>query len=121
MRDAYEPGQGDIVRMNFDTQAGHEQSGRRPAVVISNAEAMARMNTRAMVCPITNTDKGYPMHVRLDERTQTAGVILCDQAKILDIKARKAEFIESLPKDLLDETIDIVYGIIEPLDGHGGI
>jgi mRNA interferase MazF len=109
----YEVKQGDIVRMDFNPQAGHEQAGKRPAVIVSNKESMKRMNTRAMVCPITNTDKGFPAHVRLDSRTNTTGVILCDQAKILDVKARKAEYIEPLPKDILEEVIDIIIGMIE--------
>ena len=113
----YVPKQGDIVRMNFNPQAGHEQAGKRPAVIVSNKDSMKHMSTRAMVCPITNTDKGFPVHVRLDDRTKTTGVILCDQAKILDIKARRAEYIESLPKDILEEIVDIIIGIVEINDG----
>jgi mRNA interferase MazF len=116
MSKGYEAKQGDIVRMDFNPQAGHEQAGKRPAVIVSNKESMKRMNTRAMVCPITNTDKGFPVHVRLDSRTKTTGVILCDQAKILDMKARKAEYIEPLPKHILEEVIDIIIGMVE-IDG----
>jgi mRNA interferase MazF len=113
----YEPKQGDIVRIDFNPRSGHEQAGKRPAVIVSNNGAMKHMNTRAMVCPITNTDKGFPAHVRLDDRTKTTGVILCDQAKVLDIKARKAEYIEPLPKDILEEVVDIIVGMIEVDDG----
>jgi mRNA interferase MazF len=113
MSKGYEAKQGDIVRMDFNPQAGHEQAGKRPAVIVSNKESMKRMNTRAMVCPITNTDKAFPAHVRLDSRTKTTGVILCDQAKILDMKARKAEYIEPLPKDILEEVVDIIIGMVE--------
>jgi mRNA interferase MazF len=109
----YKPRQGDIVRINFNPQAGHEQAGERPAVIVSNKSSMKHMNTRAMVCPITNADKDFPVHVRLDDRTKTTGVILCDQAKILDIKARKAEYVEPLPKDTLEEVIDIIIGMVE--------
>jgi mRNA interferase MazF len=54
----------------------------------------------ALVCPITNTNKHHPFHIELDERTQTTGVILCDQAKMLDLKARNAQFKEECPKDI---------------------
>jgi mRNA interferase MazF len=114
----YEPQQGDIVRMDFNPQAGHEQGGKRPAVIVSNKGSMKHMNTRAMVCPITSTDKGFPVHVRLDGRTKTTGVILCDQTKILDIKARKAEYIEPLPKDILEDVIDIIVGMVEADDSE---
>ena len=66
-----------------------------------------------MVCPITNTDRNSPLHVRLDKRTSTTGVVMCDQAKILDIASRNAEFIEAAPKDIVFEAIDIVAGILE--------
>jgi mRNA interferase MazF len=113
MNKDYKPKQGDIVRIDFNPQAGHEQAGKRPAVVVNNKSSMKHMSTRAMVCPITNTDKNFPAHVRLDGRTQTTGVILCDQAKILDMKARKAEYIEALPKDILEDVVDIVVGMVE--------
>jgi mRNA interferase MazF len=109
----YEPKQGDIVRMNFNPQTGHEQAGMRPAVIVSNNGSMKHMNTRAMVCPITNTDKGFPVHVRLDSRTKTTGVVLCDQAKILDVNARKATYVEDLPKDILEEIVDIIIGMVD--------
>lgn len=89
--------QGDIIRLNFNPQAGHEQAGRRPA----------------MVCPITRTNKSLPLHIRLDDRTQTTGVVLCDQAKIMDIKARDFEFIEKAPRDIVLEIVDIVKSFIE--------
>jgi mRNA interferase MazF len=108
----YKPKQGDIVRMSFDPQAGHEQAGLRPAVILNNSVSMKYMNTRAMVCPITNIDKGFPVHIRLDDRTETTGVVLCDQAKILDLKARKAVYVETLPKDILAEIVDIIIGMV---------
>ncbi|MDR0853826.1 MAG: type II toxin-antitoxin system PemK/MazF family toxin [Clostridiales Family XIII bacterium] len=109
----YEPKQGDIIRLNFDPQAGHEQAGMRPAVIVSNNSSMKHLNTRAMVCPITNTDKGFPVHIRLDSRTKTTGVVLCDQAKILDLAARKAAYVESLPEDILEEIVDVIIGMVE--------
>jgi mRNA interferase MazF len=65
------------------------------------------------VCPITNTDKKHPFHVKLDERTKTTGVILSDQVRTLDINARNYEFIESVPVDILLEVVDLISGFAE--------
>ena len=104
--------QGDIIRINFDPQAGHEQSGRRPAIVVSNTDFSRITRVSAMVCPITRTDKSLPFHINLDSRTKTVGVVLCDQAKIIDIKARNFEFIEETPEDILEEVIDTIKGFL---------
>jgi len=66
-----------------------------------------------MVCPITMTNKSLPFHIKLDDRTQTTGVILCDQAKIIDIQARNFEFVEKAPKDITLNVIDTINGFIE--------
>jgi len=105
--------QGDIIWLDFDPQAGHEQSGRRPALVISNKSFIQITAKAAMVCPITKTNKNLPFHIKLDSRTQTAGFILCDQAKIIDIQARNFAFIEEAPTDIIEEAIDIINGFIE--------
>jgi mRNA interferase MazF len=104
--------QGHVIWLDFDPQAGHEQKGRCPALVISN-EVFNNFSNLAIVCPITNTIKNYPFHIKLDERTKTTGVILCDQARTLDINARNYEFIEKLPDDILLEVVDIIIGFIE--------
>lgn len=104
--------QGDIVYIDINPQAGHEQMGRRPAVVISN-NLYNRMSKMLMLCPITNTNKNHPFHVELDSRTKTTGVVLCDQAKMLDVVARQASFEEKIPNDLLEEIVDIVQSFIE--------
>ena len=67
----------------------------------------------AIVCPITNTNRDFPLHVSLDERTKTTGVIMCEQAKSLDIMARESSFLEKSPQDILDEVLDIFVGLIE--------
>jgi len=107
--------QGDIIKLNFNPQTGHEQGGRRPALVISNGDFSRIMRTAAMVCPITRTDKSFPFHINLDDRTQTIGVVLCDQAKIIDIQARDFEFVEQAPNDIALEVIDTVKSFIEVL------
>lgn len=66
-----------------------------------------------MVCPITHTDRGSPFHVRLDGRTKTDGVVMCDQVRMLDLNSRKAAFEEKAPDDILTEAIDIIRAIIE--------
>ena len=104
---AYIPEQGDIIMMNFSPQAGHEQGGRCPALVISNA-SFYRYTHLGIVCPITTKIKGYPMHVRLDERTKTTGEILCEHVKSLDLGARGAAYVETLPDDLLQEVLERV-------------
>lgn len=104
--------QGDIIKLNFTPQAGHEQAGYRPAVVVSNNFFNQKTNM-AIVCPITNTNNPFPLHVRLDERTKTTGTILCEQVKSLDINQRAYSFVEKLPDDLLQEILDIILSEIE--------
>jgi mRNA interferase MazF len=104
--------QGDIIWLNFDPQTGHEQRGRRPALVVSN-ETFNRFSKMAIVCPITSTDKSHPFHIKLDYGTKTRGVILCDQPRTLDIYARDFELIERLPEDILFDVVDIISGFIE--------
>ena len=86
----YIPEQGDIIFLDFDPRTGHEQKGRRPAIVVSN-NTFNQFTKMALVCPVTNTNKGFPLHVPLDKRTKTTGVIMCEQVKSLDITARNAD------------------------------
>lgn len=104
--------QGDIIFLDFDPGAGHEQKGRRPAIVISN-HIFNQFSNLAMVCPITNTDKNHPLHIKLDESLKTKGVILCDQAKILDVSARNATFVERVPLELQERLSEMISGFIE--------
>jgi len=110
---AYQPNQGDIILSDFNPQTGHEQAGRRPALVVSNTQYHKYTNGLAMVCPITNTLTHFPLHILLDNRTKTTGVIMCEQVKTLDLNARCAEFLESLPKDLLYEVMERVILSVE--------
>ena len=104
--------QGDIVYLDLDPQAGHEQRGRRPALVVSN-NLFNRFSSLTMVCPITHTDRNHPFHIRLDARTKTDGVILCDQVRALDLKSRKASFEEKAPEDIVAEAVDLIIGFVE--------
>ena len=107
--------QGTIIKINFNPQVGHEQAGYRPAVVISN-NIFNNKTKLAIVCPITNTDNKFPLHIPLDKRTKTKGVILCEHVKSLDLKNRKYEVIEKLPQDILENIINTVYAEIEKID-----
>ncbi|MBR3503406.1 MAG: type II toxin-antitoxin system PemK/MazF family toxin [Clostridia bacterium] len=111
---AYRPAQGDIVLLTFNPQAGHEQAGRRPALVVSN-QSFHRYTGLAIFCPITNQIKDYPLHVKLDERTKTTGEILCEHVKSLDYNARHIAFVETLPDDLLAEVLERIHMSIESL------
>ena len=104
--------QGDIIRIDFNPQSGHEQAGSRPAVVISNNFFNEKAKL-AIVCPITNTDNSFPLHVKLDSRTKTTGVVLCEHVKSLDINSRTYKVIEEMPKDILENVINIVFSEIE--------
>jgi mRNA interferase MazF len=104
--------QGDIIKVNFNPQKGHEQAGYRPAVVISNNFFNQKTNL-AILCPITNTNNYFPLHIPLDDRTQTTGVILCEHVRTLDLNARAYMVVEQLPEDILTRTIDVVFSEIE--------
>ncbi len=101
---AYIPERGDVVWISFNPQAGHEQAGRRPAVVLSPGAYNQKVGL-AILCPITNQVKGYPFEVLLPNAVDVTGVILSDQAKSLDWRVRRAEFKESLPEEVIDEVL----------------
>lgn len=111
----YIPEQGDIILLEFDPQAGHEQKGRRQAFVISSY-IFNNFTKIAMVCPITKKDRKFPLHVPLDKKTKTSGFIMCEQAKSLDISARNAVFIEKASPNIIEEAVDIIIGFVEITD-----
>jgi len=104
--------QGDIIKLDFDPVKGHEQGGYRPAVVVSNDSFNKRTNM-ILICPITNTCNGFPLHVRLDGSTKTTGEIKCEQVKAVDPKARVYTFIEAVPENIMREVVDIIHGATE--------
>ncbi len=106
--------QGTIIKINFNPQAGHEQAGYRPAIIISN-DVFNQKTKLSIVCPITNTNNHFPLHIPLDERTNTTGVILCEHIKALDLNSRTYKEVEDLPRDILDKVIDVVYSEIEQI------
>jgi mRNA interferase MazF len=103
----YVPKQGDFVVVSFDPQSGHEQKGRRPALVISKSE-FNRHTGMAMLCPITNTFRNYPFHVAVPAETKLTGYIMVEQIKSVDYASRKAKFVGKAPQAVLDEVLGIL-------------
>ena len=99
--------QGDIIKVNLNPTQGHEQSGFRPVLVISN-NAYHRYAKMAIVCPITNTDNKFPLHVALDKRAKTTGVILCEHIRTLDVEARGYNVVEKVSDETLANVLSIV-------------
>ncbi len=105
------PERGDLVWLDFQPQAGHEQAGRRPALVLSHRAYNAKVGL-AVFCPITSKAKGYPFEVPVNVAGLT-GVVLADQIKSLDWQSRRAELIAAAPTELLAEVIAKVRAIID--------
>jgi len=105
----YIPQQGDIVALTFDPQSGHEQKGRRPAIIVSNQVFNQHLGL-AYACPITNTKRDFPFHVEVDSE-QLTGFIMVEQMKSIDYKSRKAKFIEKAKQETLDEVLRIMESI----------
>ncbi len=103
-RGAYTPERGDAVWITLDPQAGHEQAGRRPALVLSPSAYNGRVGL-ALLCPITSQVKGYPFEVPLPAGLLIAGVIGADQMKSLDWRARKAARIGVVPEEVVAQVL----------------
>lgn len=101
----YTPERGDAVWINLNPQAGHEQGGRRPAVVLSPSAYNGRVGL-ALFCPVTNQVKGYPFEVPIPAGLGVTGVALADQVRSLDWVARRAEFICTLPEGPLAQVLE---------------
>ena len=108
---AYIPESGDIVWITFTPQAGHEQAGRRPALVLSPAAYNGKVGL-AILCPITSQVKGYPFEVLIPDGLEISGAILSDQIKSLDWKARKSEFGCKLPLTTFNEVVQKLSTLI---------
>ncbi len=103
--------QGDIITLDFDPQSGHEQKGRRPAIVIS-CDLFNSHNKMTLVCPITSSPIKSPFQVAIDKNSNIVGTILCDQIKSLDIYARNYRLIGHLDDETMIEVLDIINCII---------
>ena len=111
MASRYCPCRGDVVWLTFDPQAGHEQAGRRPALVVS-PEAYNRKVGLALLCPITNQRKGYPFEVEFPERLKVSGVVLADQVKSMDWRARKASYCCTPPNDVMPQVLGKLQALL---------
>ena len=108
---AYIPDSGDIVWITFNPQAGHEQAGRRPALVLSPTAYNGKVGL-AILCPITNQIKGYPFEVLIPDGLKISGAVLSDQVKSLDWQARQAEFVGKLPSATLNAVLQKLSTLI---------
>ena len=106
----YIPQKGDLVILTFDPSAGHEQQGRRPALILSN-ESFNKALGLAVACPITNTDRNFPFHVEVKSENLT-GFIMTEQIKSIDYKVRKAKFVEKVNDEVLAKVLGITESII---------
>ncbi len=98
------PDRGDVVWVTLAPQTGHEQAGRRPAVVLSPVAYNSKVGL-ALMCPITSRIKGYPFEVTIPAGLPVAGVVLSDQVKSLDWRVRRAERICALPQPAVTEVL----------------
>ncbi len=107
----YIPKQGDIIIITFDPQVGHEQKGRRPALVVSK-DLFNRSTGLVIVCPITNTDRRFPFHVPIPKISKLTGFIMVEQVKSVDFHARRVKRIENRNDELLSEVLSILDACI---------
>ena len=110
---SYVPDRGDLVWLEFTPQAGSEQRGRRPALVLSPKSYNGKVGL-ALFCPLTSKVKGYPFEVELPDGYAVTGVILSDQVKSLDWRSRKAGLIDRVSPDVIAMVIARVLPLVEP-------
>jgi len=103
----YVPQKGDLVILSFNPQAGHEQKGRRPGLVVSNT-LFNKHTGLAMVCPITYRNRNYPFHVKVHDQSTLNGYIMVEQIKSIDYTNRKIKFVEKAPQTILNEVLGIL-------------
>jgi len=104
---SYVPIQGDFVVLSFDPQAGHEQKGRRPALVVSVAP-FNRATGLAFCCPITHADRGTAFHVPIPKDCGLTGFIMCEQMNSIDYRARGIKRIGAAPEELFEEVLSVI-------------
>ena len=106
----YVPDRGDLVWLNFTPQAGHEQVGKRPALILSPRAYNKKVHL-ALVCPITSTEKGYPFEVRIEGR-KVKGSVLSDQVKSLDWTVRDIGYIEKCDTEAFEQVLENIKALI---------
>lgn len=113
MSEHYCPQRGDLVWLSMSPQAGSEQRGRRPALVLSPASYNRRVGL-ALCCPLTSKQKGYPFEVPVGADLPVTGVILADQLRSLDWRARHCERIAMLPADAVERVLHLLSLLLDP-------
>src|SRR6266849_2602648 len=108
----YVPGTGDLIWLNFSPQVGHEQAGRRPALVLSPRVYNER-SSLAIVCPISSHSKGYPFEVQMPAAARIKGVILADQLKSVDWQQRRAQRAGKLPAATLEQMRETIAALLQ--------
>jgi mRNA interferase MazF len=116
---SYVPDRGDVVWIDFDPQRGHEQAGRRPALVLS-PRIYNRPSGLALLCPITGQTKGYPYEVPVPKGLHVNGVVLTDQVKNMAWKQRRAAFLCEMPVEVLDDVVEKLLTLIDPTSEEDG-
>lgn len=111
MVEPYVPERGDVVYLDFKPQTGHEQAGRRPALVLSPSIYNGKVGL-AILCPITSQIKGYPFEVWIPDECEVRGAVLADQIKSLDWRARRADFKCTMPKEVIEETLEKISALL---------
>lgn len=105
------PRKGELIALTFDPQSGHEQRGRRPALVVSN-DLFNRHTGLCIACPITSTHRDYPFHVAIPDGEAVTGFIMVEQVKSIDYRSRKAKRIGRAPPETLEEVLSILDACI---------
>ena len=108
---AYVPARGDLIWLELDPQSGHEQAGKRPALVVSHTAYNKKVGL-ALVCPVTSQKKSYPFEVDLPAGLPVVGVVLADQVKCLDWRARRASRIGAVAPSLLEQVAARIVALI---------
>ena len=107
----YVPRRGDFLVLTFDPQAGHEQRGRRPALVVSN-DLFNKNTGLCIACPVTTTRRNYPFHVAIPEGQDVTGFVMVEQVKSIDFRSREAKRIGRAPAQVLEEALSILDACI---------
>lgn len=105
------PRKGDFVTLTFDPQSGHEQRGRRPALVVSN-DLFNKHTGLCIACPVTNARRDYPFHVTIPEGCEVTGVVMVEQVKSIDFRARNVKRIGPAPEWILQEALSLLDACI---------
>lgn len=103
----YIPEKGDFIVLSFDPQSGHEQKGRRPAIVVSNF-LFNQATGLAIVCPITNTDRKVPFHFPIPKKSSLTGFVMVEQVKSVDFNTRKAKFVEKASSEFIGDVLALI-------------